>query len=156
MKAARRTLTFASLEDIPRDVDRLLAGHATVGNWTLGQICNHLTTALTGSLDGFAGRVPWLVRKTVGPLILRRILRRGRFPRGVRLPKTFEPQPGCDARAEAEALRAAVKRLAAHAGPVADHPLAEKVSNEVWERFHRIHCAYHLSYALPTAGNGSR
>jgi hypothetical protein len=155
MKAARRELTFASLEEIPGDVERLLVGHTTVGNWTLGQICNHLTTALTGSLDGFAGSAPWLVRKTVGPLIVRRILKKGRFPRGVRLPKRFEPQPGCDARTEADALRAAVQRFAAHTGPVADHPLAGKFSKEVWERFHCIHRAHHLSFALPIAGYGS-
>jgi hypothetical protein len=43
-----------------------------------------------------------------------------------------------------------VQRFAAHAGPVADHPLAGKVSKEVWERFHRIHCAHHLSFTVPT------
>ena len=73
----------------------------------------------------------------------------------MRLPKRFEPKPGGDARAEAEALRAAVRRFDTHAGPVADHPLAGKMTKEGWERFHRIHCAHHLSFALLTAGDGS-
>ena len=52
MNANRRTLTYASLDEIPADVDRLLAGHTTVGNWTLGQICNHLSGAVIASVDG--------------------------------------------------------------------------------------------------------
>jgi hypothetical protein len=43
--AERRELTFASLDDVMPDVERLLAGHVTVGRWTLGQILNHLATA---------------------------------------------------------------------------------------------------------------
>ncbi|MFI5459648.1 MAG: DUF1569 domain-containing protein [Isosphaerales bacterium] len=42
--AGRRELSFASLDEVMPDVERLLAGHATVGQWSLGQICNHLAT----------------------------------------------------------------------------------------------------------------
>ena len=34
------------------------AGHTTVGNWSLGQICNHLTKALTASVDGYPVQGP--------------------------------------------------------------------------------------------------
>src|SRR4051794_14935085 len=43
--AERRDLSFTSLEDVMAEVDRLLAGHETVGRWSLGQICNHLGTS---------------------------------------------------------------------------------------------------------------
>src|SRR5262249_17847808 len=114
MKAARRSLTFASLDEVMPDVDRLLEGHTTVGNWSLGQICSHLARAMNGTVDGFPEKAPWLVRKTAGPLLVRWILWRGRFPAGVKLPEEYRPVPGSDARAEADALRAALRRWAAH------------------------------------------
>jgi hypothetical protein len=150
MKTARRTLTFSSLDRVMPDVDRLLEGHTTVGNWSLGQICNHLTRGFTCTVEGFPERAPWLVRKTVGPLILNRILTTGRFPRGIKLPREYVPKPGVDARAEAEALRAALRLLASHPGPLAEHPLAGSIPRASWDRFHCIHCAHHLSFALPT------
>ena len=38
MKAARRTLVFASLDEVMPDVDRLLEGHATVGRWSYSRL----------------------------------------------------------------------------------------------------------------------
>jgi hypothetical protein len=152
MRAARRPLTFASLDEVMPDVDRLLRGHTTVGNWSLGQICSHLAQALHFTLDGFPAeaRLPWIIQKTVGRFVLWLILRRGRFVEGMRMPRKYEPVPGADARAEAESLRAALRRFAAHTGPLAEHPLkGAAVSRAVWERFHCIHSAHHLRFAIP-------
>ena len=33
----RRTLTFARLDDVMPEVDRLLAGYEAIGMWSLGQ-----------------------------------------------------------------------------------------------------------------------
>jgi hypothetical protein len=150
MNAARRALTFTSLDQVMPDVDRLLEGHTTVGRWSLGQICNHLTGSITSTVEGFPAKAPWLVRKTVGPLILRRILTTGRFPEGIKLPKEHLPRPGVDARAEAEALRAALRLLASHPGPLTEHPLAGPIPRADWDRFTCIHCAHHLSFARPS------
>src|SRR4051812_14636462 len=92
-KAARRTLTSASLDRVMPDVDRPLEGHTTVDNWSLGQICNHLTRAITCTVEGFPERAPWPVRRTVGPLIPGRILTAGRFPRGFKLLRENAPRP---------------------------------------------------------------
>ncbi len=134
------------------EVDRLLLGHRTIGNWSLGQICNHLTGAITSSVDGVPYRFPWIVRKTVGPSLFRRILKTGRFPRGARLPDQFSPSPGADARAEAEALRAAIRLFHAHPGPFSGHPLADHLDQRAWTRFHAIHCAHHLAFVVPEVG----
>ena len=149
MKPGRRPLTFASLDRVMPDVDQLLAGHLTVGNWTLGQICNHLMRSLTWTVEGYPKLAPWLIRKTVGPLLLKRILRTSRFPDGIKLPQQYLPRPDLDERAEAEALRAALWHFAAHSGPLSDHPLAGQIARADWERFHCIHCARHLSFVLP-------
>jgi hypothetical protein len=154
MAAARRPLAFASLDEVLTDVDRLLEGHVTVGRWSLGQICDHLARSITYSLEGFPIRAPWLLRKTLGPLILRRILRSGRFVEGMKAPRPYQPEPVVEARGQAEALRAAIRRFAARDGPLAEHPLAGAVSRSDWERFHCIHCAHHLSFALPAERKG--
>jgi hypothetical protein len=152
MRAGRRPLTFASLDAVMPDVDRLLRGHTTVGAWSLGQICSHLAQGIHRSIDGFPAkaRAAWVLRKTVGRVLLRRILRAGRFVNGMTAPAECQPATGADARVEAETLRAVLRRFAAHAGPLAEHPLSGAVSRAVWERFHCIHCAHHLSFAIPT------
>src|SRR5205807_271254 len=99
MRAARRSVTFASLDEVMPDVDRLLRGRKTVGNWSLGQICSHLAQAMHFTIDGFPPetRLPWIIRQTIGRFLLWRILRRGRFVEGMRMPKKHEPVPGTDA-----------------------------------------------------------
>jgi hypothetical protein len=149
--ADRRTLAFSSLNEIMPEVDRLLLGHRTAGNWSLGQICNHLSTGMILSVDGFPKGAPWIIRRTLGPIVGRRLLKSGRMPSGVKLPKEFEPRPELDARAEAEALRAAIQCFRNHNGPFADHPFLGSLTRDQWERFHVIHSAHHLAYVLPEA-----
>jgi hypothetical protein len=148
--AERRTLTFTRLDEVMPDVDRLLEGHRTAGQWSLGQICNHLSGAIQGSVEGFPLRAPWVVRKLIAPIIKRQIFRTGRMTEGVKLPKKFLPKPDLDSRAEAEALRAALRLYAAHSGPMAAHPFFERLSRDEWTRLHCIHCAHHLSFVHPT------
>jgi hypothetical protein len=146
----RRPLTFDSLDQVMPDVDQLLQGHTTIGNWSLGQICNHLTTTLTWTVDGYPKLVPWFIRRTVGPLLLHRILKTGQFPEGIKLPGPYLPKAALNDRAEAEALRAALWHFASHSGRLSDHPLAGQVARADWERYHCIHCARHLSFVLPS------
>jgi hypothetical protein len=142
-------VTFSSLEEVMPDVGRLLHGYRTVGKWSLGQICNHLSHAIAGSVDGFQVKAPWLLRMTIGPFILRKILKEGTMREGVQVPEEILPKPGLDDRAEAEALRAAVRLFGAHTGPLVPHPLGATLSRADWERLHCIHCAHHLSFAIP-------
>lgn len=152
--AERRTLSFARLDDILPDVERLLAGHATVGRWSLGQICNHLAATIRSSVEGFPTHAPWLLRRTVGPLAFRWIDRSGRLPPNVKAPVYLVPQPGLDARAEAEALRAAIARFQTLPGPVGEHPFFGPVTPAQWARIHCLHCAHHLSFARPAEDAG--
>ena len=152
----RRTLSFPSLLEVMPDVDRLLLGHRMVGNWTLGQVCNHLSATLIASVDGedFPIRLPWVFRRTIGPIIVGRMLKTGRMPTGIKIPEKYRPKPDLDARAEAEALRASIRLFGSHNGPYAEHPLAGPMGRETWERLHRIHCAHHLAFAVPDVGGG--
>jgi hypothetical protein len=149
MTAARRSLKFATLDDVMPEVDRLLAGCSTVGKWSLGQICQHLTAGVVFSVEGYPEAAPWLIRKTFGPVMIRRILKSGTFPSGFQLPEKYWPKPSEDARAEAEALRAALRLFGMHTGPFAEHPLGAKLSGAEWSLLHTIHAAHHLSFVLP-------
>jgi hypothetical protein len=148
---ARRPLRFSTLDEVMPEVERLLRGHTTVGRWSLGQICNHLTSTIVGSIDGFPVHAPWLVRKTIGAVVKRRLLATGQMREGVKLPEKFHPQPGLDDRAEAEALRAAIHLYSAHTGDMAFHPMFGVLGRDEWTRLHCIHCAHHLSFARPSA-----
>ena len=156
MMEGRRTLAFSSLAEVMPEVDRLLAGHRTVGNWSLGQICNHLSKPHTSGcpVEGFPRKAPWPVRKLIGPVAKRRIFATGRMPSGVRLPEKYAPKPGVDARAEAEALRATLHLFSAEAGPLVPHPLFGPLTVAEWHRFHCIHCAHHLGFAVPEVDSG--
>jgi Protein of unknown function (DUF1569) len=153
--ANRRELTFATLDQVMPDVERLLGGHSTVRQWSLGQICNHLAGALRMSVHGYDGpRPPWFLRMTIAPFILRRLLSTGKMAEGIKVPEQMLPKAGLDARTEAEALRTALAEFASHNGPYREHPFFGRMTREQWTQLHRIHCAHHLSFALPsdTAG----
>src|SRR4051794_25905022 len=63
----RRAVGYGSVEEILPAVERLRAGHATVGRWSLAQICPHLAFAFDATVDGFPTLpFPRVLRATVG------------------------------------------------------------------------------------------
>ena len=149
--AARRKLSFSSLDEVMPDVDRLMnEGYTTVGKWTLGQMCNHLAIGFTNSIDGYPVKeAPWLLRKLVAPVILWQILRSDKMPEGIKGPPEIMPKDGLDDRAEVEALRASIRLYSAHTGPLAVHPFFEQIDRDRCDRLNLIHCSHHLSFAIP-------
>src|ERR1051326_2590093 len=78
--AGRRKLSFASLDHISADVEKLAAGEVhTLGNWSGGQILKHLALTMTCSLDGFNVRLA-LPLRLLGKLMKRRLLTRDMKP----------------------------------------------------------------------------
>ena len=122
------------------------------GQWSLGQTCNHLSTALRFSIEGWPERAPWLLRRTIGPIIGRRILATGLMRDGIALrPESgMIPRPDLDDRAEAEALRGAIPYYQSHADALPEHPFFGPLSRHDWDRLHCIHFAHHLSLLHPT------
>jgi hypothetical protein len=154
--AARRPLTFSSLDEVMPDVERLLQNHTTVGNWSLGQILNHLEGSIRSSVEGYTEQAPWVLRKFVGPIVMTRIINKGVIPEGIKTNVSLVPKPGLDCSAEAEGLRAALALFMNHTGRLADHPFGGPFSREKWEKVHRLHAAHHLSFALPARGTSLR
>ncbi len=48
----RRQLSFSILDEVLADVDQLLAGYQRASQWSLGQICNHIATAIRLTIEG--------------------------------------------------------------------------------------------------------
>lgn len=149
MSTHRRSLTFASLDDVIPEIDRLLAGHHTVGRWSLGQIFQHLALAIRLPMEGVPVKFPYLIRRFFGPLCRSLSFRVGWIPEGVRVPAVYLPPPGSMAGAAAEELRTAIERIDSFTGKLDEHPLLGRLSRAGWERFHCLHCAHHLSFAIP-------
>lgn len=151
--AERRQVAIDSLDRVMPDVDRLVQGHETVGKWSLGQVCNHLSATFVMSMEGFGVAVPWPIRVTLGQVIWRKVLRERKMRAGLKVPERFLPRPGLDDRAEVEALRAAIQAYDRYTGPMAPHPMFGAIGRDGWNRLHCIHCAHHLSFVLPRAAN---
>jgi hypothetical protein len=147
----RRELTFGHLSQVMPEVDRLLQGYRLGGQWTLGQVCQHLTRSLQGSVEGIPGAGAWLLRRTIGPWLGRRMLSRGIMPAGFRIRPEWGVMPGTglDDRAEAEALRGAILYYSGRTEGFPEHPMFGRLGREQWDRLHCIHCAHHLGFLLP-------
>ncbi|HEY2840790.1 MAG TPA: DUF1569 domain-containing protein [Pirellulales bacterium] len=143
--AERRVLDFAGIEELMPEVERLLFGYETLGQWTLGQICNHLARAIHYSAESPPATEP----PTREQDVTRKLFFRGRFPDGRPAPPGTEPRPGLDDIREAEKLRAAIARFGHASGPGPLHPRIGPLTHEEWERFHCLHAAHHLGFAVP-------
>jgi Protein of unknown function (DUF1569) len=149
----RRKLSFSNLTEVMPEVDRLLGGYSPVGQWSLGQVCQHLATTLRFSIEGWPTRAPWLVRRTIGRIIGRRILSTGLIREGVKLSAEsgMIPRPDLDDRAEAEALRGAIHFYQGYADAFPEHAFFGPLSRHDWDRLHCLHCAHHLSFLQPAS-----
>jgi hypothetical protein len=142
----RRSVSFSSLEEVVSDVEKLLTGHATVGEWSLGQILYHLATAIRLSRRGR----PDPVSPPVSESLRHDFFYSHRFPEGMQAPHPrLLPPHDADARVQFEELRNAIVHWTKASGPFPAHPLLGAMNKDEWTEFHYIHCAHHLSFAIP-------
>lgn len=152
MNPKRRPLQFEDFDAITADVERLLAGHETVGAWTLGQICDHLATVTRALVDRPATPRPDPALRLPEDQ-KREIFATGRLPEGLPMPATLATPDAVPADEGAARLRAALEYYrASPTGPVAEHRLFGPLGKAEWDRLVRIHSAHHLSFAVPAAG----
>lgn len=148
MNPGRRTLRFASLDDVMPEVERLLRGHTTVGTWSLAQICRHLASAMRRVVD-LPASTPHDPSLWVPEEQKREVFKTGRLPEGLPGPPEIMPPEALDDREEAEGLRSAIAHYRASPGPVIPHRFFGPLTKEEWDQLQRIHFAHHLSFAIP-------
>lgn len=145
----RRTVKYASFDDVLADAERLVrAQAATTGNWSLDQILGHLAIAMERSIDGFGRQAPWMIRLVGRFLVKPRVLKHGIKP-GFKLPPEAErdsvPAPGGDPTATLERLRLAIGRLRSDSTR-RPHPFFGPMPAAEWDRLHLLHAELHLSF----------
>ncbi|MCP4245865.1 MAG: DUF1569 domain-containing protein [bacterium] len=145
--AGRRTLRFENYDDLLAEIERLAPDHRTLARWSLAQICHHLADTQDFSIHNPKPGIKTtpLYRATVGRFALRVLLWFHYIPEGA------GNLPGPDA----PGLPNAIERLqqtvtAVSTEPMtAIHPIFGRLTQEQWRRFHLIHAAHHLSFAVP-------
>ena len=69
------------------------------------------------------------------------------------MPSIFAPTEVLGDREEARGLRDAIAHYRASAtGPLAPHRVFGPLTKAEWDRLQCIHCAHHLSFAIPNPG----
>ncbi len=149
----RRALEFDRLSNAVDECERLLeSGYVRNGNWSLGQICQHMRLTIEANMNGYP---KWM---TILGFPLRPILSRfalpkllaGQSPKGIKTAPMFVPPTDVDDVQEVEAFSKCVQRFLADDGELHPHPGFGSMSREKFEKFHAAHMAHHLGF-LETA-----
>tara|TARA_A100001391_G_C5009824_1_gene262955 strand:+ start:354 stop:839 length:486 start_codon:yes stop_codon:yes gene_type:complete len=143
-----RELHFDDLNAAMEEARSLLAsGYQRHGNWSLGQICRHLTLVQDPSVAGYP---KWMslfafLRPVMRRVLLPKILS-GDSPRGIRTASMFVPPADLDDAREVEVFATSVARFQAHLGDYAPHPAFGRLSRARVEQIHAAHAAHHLRF----------
>lgn len=137
---------------ILEDAERIAAGpHVTVGNWTYGQILDHLARSFAASIDGVGVLLPWPVRLVGGFLFKGRLLNKT-LPAGYTFPdgkdSRLAPEPDVDVESGLESLRKACHRCMTEQERSV-HPLLGDIDRAEWDRFNLRHAELHMSFVVP-------
>lgn len=148
----RRNLDFDRFEAVSADIHHLhAAGYTQVGSWDLSRVCDHLTRYMRMSLEGFPFQLPWVLRRLVGPAILKPlVLWTHWLPAGARAPQALVPLRSLQEPGAVEAAIEMLHRVRNHPGRFAPSPLFGQMSNSQWRRIHLIHASHHLSFLVPS------
>lgn len=155
-KADRRTLHFANINALLREVDRIAAADRAgklrrTGNWTAGQALNHLATWIDYGYDGYPmGRPPFFIRWLIQRKG-RQYLRSG-MDAGVRIPGVdggtyaVEDVPTDEA---ADHLRRSLARLKSGEPCPHDSPILGPASHADRIALNLRHAELHLGFLHP-------
>jgi hypothetical protein len=152
----RRLVSYASLDDVGRDLDRIEAAHRAgtlkrLGNHEAGPVCQHLAMAMQRSFDGFPIRANPLLRM-LGRAMKKRELAR-QFRPGFKLGAAAEQFAWSDATTFDEGmgnLRTQLARArAAGAAPAGAHPFFGPMTPAEWQVYYLRHAELHLSFLQP-------
>jgi hypothetical protein len=148
----RRQLHFNSLDDIQADVAGLAKSPQikTLGNWSAGEVLNHLAICLNKSIDGYSHKPPLLVRLVARtffkPMFLKKTMGAGfKLPAGA-LDELWRPPVPTEE--GLKNLTQAITRLKSEPKR-APNPVLGELTREEWDRFHCRHCELHLSFLVP-------
>lgn len=152
--APRRDLRYESFDDLAADLDAIEAAHragtlGVTGNWTPGQIMDHLAKFATCALDGFPGRAPWPIRKLLTVMYKKKILSGDPLPPGYKIPKQaafMRPREDITTEEGIAELRGIIDRLRAGEQFSQPSPIFENLTHEQWCKAQLGHASMHMSF----------
>ena len=144
----RRELQLADLDAVLNECRRLLeTGYQRHGNWSLGQICNHLRLTIDANVQGYP---TWmmLIGLPLRPLLRRWFLPKlmqGISPVGIRTAGRFVPAQDLSDAEEINLLETSIRQFR-NAESLHGHPGFGQMSKEDFEQFHLVHAVHHLRF----------
>jgi hypothetical protein len=147
----RRSIHFSTVDDILSDVEKIAAcpDPRTLGNWSIGQIFQHLAVSFQSSIDGFGFTIPWHFRAMAKLFMKRRLLNRS-MGAGFNLPKDAAAKllpPPTSSEVGLQNIRKAIHRLKTEQQRVPS-PFLGNLTNEEWTQLHCRHSELHLSFIV--------
>jgi hypothetical protein len=154
-KATRREPSYHCTGCLKEDLAKIEAAERagtlrTTGNWTTGEILDHVAKTIDFSIDGFPPevRVAWPIRM-FARLMKGRMTSGKTLPAGFKLPKesaAFLPKPGTSTADGLARLRRALERLDTGARCVHPSPAFGALTHDEWMRLHLGHAQLHLGF----------
>jgi len=149
----KRNPKYADFDAMMADVIELAAkGYERSGNWNLGQACSHIADWMRFPMDGFP--VPplpirvifWVMKRTVGPGMKRKILAEG-FKGGTpTAPETVPAEGEVSDQQGIAKLQETVDRLNAYNGEFHESPLFGSMDKEIVVKVSLLHAEHHFGY----------
>lgn len=155
MNVPKRRLEFHSANEVIAEIERLRnGGYTQLKRWNLSQICEHLTKTMEGEMNGPGFRIPWILRRTVGDWMTRRVLQARSMPSVPTLPslRPTTSQVGEDPKATQQCITT-IKKAERFEGSLDDYPFVDGLTHEQWRQFMWIHAAHHLGFPVPVEKN---
>lgn len=151
----RRRLRFECLDDILQAAE-LIANSPDVqqvGNWSPGQIFEHLAKSFNSSIDQSQAIAPLRIRLLAR--LLRPVVLRVGLPSGFSIKKTsdvaaaeFLPSDAVSTGAGMQMFRRAIERLQTHS-MTARHNMFGDMTQDQWLQMHCRHAELHFSFLIP-------
>lgn len=140
----RRQVRYESLDELLDDAQRLSKVEVrTLGNWSPGQIYQHLAMSLDSSIDGSDFSLPAPVRWIMSLLMKKKFLKK-ELPAGFKSTDEFIPDETSVEEGFA-ALEKSIKRQKEETTRV-PHPGFGNISRDEWNDFHLRHAEMHMSF----------
>lgn len=150
----RRSVNYGSLSDLRADVDVVDAAHRegrlrALGNWSAGQVMDHIARLIECSVDGFPSKAPAPVRWILTLLYKKKALSGGAMPAGFKIPKQAEflkPEDDVSFEAGRDRLVKILDRIAGGERMTHASPIFGDLSHEEWEILQCGHAGMHMSF----------
>ena len=147
---SRRKLRFETLDEIVVEAERLAKMPIRLlGNWSYGQILEHMATAIDHYYTGIPVKPSWFMRKIMMPLFKNHFLTKG-LPAGIQLPKEAHallPDP-TEIQPALEHLKQSINHLKEES-PKIPSPFFGDMAPQEWVALALRHAELHLSFVVP-------